>query len=219
MKLCIYVISQQKNQIISVYNMLRRRMVYIYKLYVIKKGDEMMEENRIKINDIKEGEVISIEREELDDYDMELIPQMIGENLLLASYVYDFEVDGFKVMNKRDITKIERGEIEKFHEFILDKEGIKKKVNVQITIDSWYTFFSSMSRKEIIDISLEREQSKENFFVGKIENVFQEAFELLKIDATGKKVNIITILYSEITLVSFQNRYSMFLKKYGETID
>lgn len=170
----------------------------------------------INISGIKEGEVITVERESLDDYDMELIPQKIGGNLLLASYVYDFEIDGFKVITIKDITKIKRGEAERFHDFILEKEGLKTKAKMNLPIDSWYDFFLSIPQNEVIDISLEKEMYKENFFVGKIQEITENHLDFLTIDMKGKRSDCVQISYEDITLVSFQNRYSKLLQKYGD---
>lgn len=55
---------------------------------------------------------VTIEREEVDDEPITAIPIMISDQLLLIHYLYDFFMDGYKVLCISDITKIRREEIE-----------------------------------------------------------------------------------------------------------
>ena len=126
-------------------------------------------------------------------------------------------LDGYKVLCISDITKIKRGEIEKFHDEIIYKEGILDLLcTPKISISSWNVFFSTMMKEnKLIDISLEKVQDETTFFVGKIKSARKDYLELQEVDALGNyKHKITKLYYKDITLVSFGNRYSELLDKY-----
>lgn len=161
---------------------------------------------------------VTIERDEVDDEEITAIPIMMSRQLLLVHYLYDFYMDGYKVLRISDITKIERGEVEEFHDKIIDREGM---LNVscppKVSILSWKDFFCAMIKENrMIDISLEKLQSGKTFFVGKIKAVKEDFLELQEIDVLGNyKHKVVKVLYKDITLVSFGNRYSVLLDKYS----
>ena len=49
---------------------------------------------------------VTIEREDVDDEPITAIPIMISQELLLIHYLYDFYIDGYKVLCIPDITTI-----------------------------------------------------------------------------------------------------------------
>lgn len=167
---------------------------------------------------IAQKKQMTIEREEIDDEPITAIPVMISQQLLLIHYLYDFYLDGYKVLCLADITEIERGEIEKFHDKIIDKERMLDSLcNPNVSISSWESFFDTIIKEnKLIDISLEKVQNRASFFVGKVKAAEKNYLELLEIDGLGiYKKEATKILYSDITLVSFGNRYSEFLNKYS----
>lgn len=167
---------------------------------------------------IAQKKQMTIEREEIDEEPITAIPIMISQQLLLIHYLYDFYLDGYKVLCLADITEIERGEIEKFHDKIIEKEKILDSLSVpNVSIGSWESFFNTIIKENrLIDISLENVLNRVSFFVGKVKVVGKNHLELLEIDGLGfYKKETTTIFYSDITLVSFGNRYSEFLNKYS----
>ena len=169
-------------------------------------------------NCIKQKKQVSIERAEIDDEPIAAIPVKASEQLLLLHYLYDFYLDGFKVLRMADITDIVRGDVEIFHDEIISKEGMTDLLcTPDISIDSWKIFFNVISKEDrLIDISLEEMDDGTSFFVGKVSRAEQEFLELVEIDALGNYHEQATrISYQDITLVSFGNRYSELLDKYS----
>lgn len=161
---------------------------------------------------------ITIEREEVDDEPITAIPIMMSEQLLLIHYLYDFCTDGYKVLCIPDITKVERGKIEEFHDEIICKEGMLNLLCApKVSICSWKDFFDSMVKENrLIDVSLEKVQNGKNFFVGKVRATNENFIELQEMDGLGNyKRGISKLFYKDITLVSFGNRYSELLDKYS----
>ncbi len=167
---------------------------------------------------VKERRQADIERDDVDDQPITAIPLKVGNQLVLIQYLYDFAMDGYKVLCLEDITAIQWGAVEEFHDRIFREEGMLDAVCVpSVSIDSWMSFFASMFEEErMLDISLERLRSEEMFFVGKVKLVEGDSLELLEIDPLGNyKSEPVKIYYKDITMVSFGNRYSDFLDKYS----
>ena len=156
---------------------------------------------------------VTIEREDVDDEPITAIPIMISQELLLIHYLYDFYIDGYKVLCLLDITKIARGEIEEFHDEIIHKEGILNLLCApKVSICSWKDFFDSMLKENrLIDISLEKVQSGKTFFVGKVRATNENFLELQEMDGLANyKCDMTKLFYKDITLVSFGNRSMSF---------
>lgn len=180
---------------------------------------------------IKKQSQISIERKAVDDEPITAIPIAMSKKLLLIHYLYDFQFDGFKVLTMKDISRVKRGKVEKFHDKILKKEKIKKSVSPDVKVDSWRDFFHSITKEnKLIDISLERKTpgSEQTFFVGKVVSVNKKSINLLEISTLGiydpkrKKYRFklfeggTKIKFKDITAVSFGNRYSEVLDKFSK---
>lgn len=177
-----------------------------------------MEYRNIIKSCISSNKQVSIEREEVDDEPITAIPIKISQQLLLIHYLYDFYLDGYKVLCISDITKIKRGEIEEFHDEIIYKEGVLNLLcTPKVSISSWNDFFRTMMKEnKLIDISLEKVEDETTFFVGKIKSARKDFLELQEVDALGNyKHKITKLYYKDITLVSFGNRYSELLDKYS----
>jgi len=170
-------------------------------------------------NDIKLEKQISIKRDVIDENSLDIVPILLTEDFLLAHYVYDFLVDGYKAIAMKGITRIRRDDIEEYHSSILRKEGIIHKENniARDEIKNWETFFRFLkNEKLIVDISLEKPEN-DSFFVGMITKVGKDSLKILEINPLGRwKEESKKICYSDITLVSFGNNYSKMMLKYSE---
>lgn len=178
----------------------------------------MMKYRNIIKSCIGSNKQVSIEREEVDDEPITAIPIMVSQQLLLIHYLYDFYLDGFKVLCISDITNVKRGELEEFHDEIIYKEGILSLLYTpKVSISSWNDFFRTMMKEnKLIDISLEKVQDGTTFFVGKIKSTQKAFLELQEVDALGYyKHETTKLYYKDITLVSFGNKYSELLDKYS----
>lgn len=182
----------------------------------------MKSENRRTIqNCIVNKQQISIERNEIDDNAITAIPISESEKLLLIEYIYDFNMDGFKVILIDTITSVVRSEVEIFHDKIFKEEGIKSEFDniSDLPIHNWYVLFGAvMHTEKVIDISLGK--TEDAFYVGRIIHVNDTFIEFQEISPTGEwDKDTVLIYYDDIIMASFQNRYSQILAKYsrGET--
>ena len=163
---------------------------------------------------------VSISSKVMDDDEISAIPLKISDDLLCIMYIFDFVCDGYKVLRIKDITELKRDEVDEFHDYIINKQGIIRDVDRldNLNVDSWNTVFDYLCDNEImLDISLEAKEIGKNFFVGKVEKVNDNNIMLREVDAFGEyKKKSKRIYYDDITMISFGNRYSEMLDKYGE---
>jgi len=179
----------------------------------------MIENNKKIVEEcIISKNIIHIEREDIDYHVLEAIPIDINSKFLLFQYIYDFYFDGFKLICLDDITSIERGEIEKFHDKVVKEE--EKTINAEevsnINIKDWKSFFQSIFEiGKMIDISLEWKEKGRAFFVGKVVSVSESSLELLEVYPEGTWYKETTsISYEDITMVSFNSNFCNMLGKY-----
>lgn len=163
---------------------------------------------------------ISIWREEIDEDLISAIPLKYSKDLLLISYLYDFNFDGYKVLCVKDITEIQRNQINEFHDYIIQRQRLKNTANrfEDIKIDGWHDVFQSLSANDVmLDISLERVINKSDFFVGKVDEIYDDAIMFREVNPLGiYKKRRKRIFYEDITMVSFGNHYSEMLDRYGK---
>lgn len=134
---------------------------------------------------------------------------------MLIAYLYDFMFDGYKVLRLKDITNLRRDEVDEFHYYIIQQQGMLNDLNrlEGAKIDSWSAVFGYLrNRGQMIDISLEKVEDQRNFFVGKVEEV-QGAYLLFReVTVLGvPKRRRKKIYYKDITMISFGNRYAEML--------
>lgn len=163
---------------------------------------------------------IGIWREKIDDDLISAIPLKRSNDLLLILYLYDFMLDGYKVLSMKDITEIQREESDKFQDYIIQRQGIIKNVDrlEKANIDSWNNIFRFLHEKDkMLDISLEGIENKRNFFVGKVDEICDNYMMFREVTTLGIfKERRKKIYYEDITMISFGNKYSEMLDKYAD---
>lgn len=159
---------------------------------------------------------LEIIRKYIDDNSLFGIPIMISKKMLLIHYEYDFMLDGFKILNLSDITKINVNDRRKFDYYIMQKEGALDTNDNQLiySIDSWKDVSNQfLQLKTIINVECE---NNDEFYLGKIVAVCDDYIRFQTMDALCRwSKKIIEINYKDITLVSYDNRYTNIISKYS----
>jgi hypothetical protein len=161
-----------------------------------------------------------ITREIIDINAIDCIPLILGQDLLLVQYLFDFQLDGYMIIRIKDITFIRSDDIERFSEFILKKEGILSQIKEPpiSNLESWGVVFEELKvlGKNII---IECEDIEDgDFYLGEIIKVKNNSVLLLCFDAVGEwDQEAIEILFKDITSVSFNKRYIITISKYVKT--
>lgn len=183
---------------------------------VISALDGTMKESTLQ--DIaKKKQLVMFERKMVDPNRKYGLLLDISSELVLLHYEYDFELDGYKIIRRRDITRLTRRDIERFHDKLLEYEGVRQHAGMRYSVDltDWHSVLSSLQKSGLY-VSLEHEPDQTYIYlVGKILRVHPKSVTMLGFDPLCDWHDAPTkISYTDITCISFSNRYIAMLSKY-----
>lgn len=167
---------------------------------------------------MKENCLCGINRDMIDDLTTFGFPVALSENLVLVANVYNFDIDGYKILRTQDITEVFCAEEEKFVEMILKKEKIYDNFKPEIIdINGLKSAFKSLMEKYII---VQCESFEENYFYeGKVTGINKGEIVMKTFDTTGVwDDEEVHIPLNKITNVSFGGRYITTISKYLSSI-
>lgn len=176
--------------------------------------------NKDEIRTILQKEIesfheITIWRGKIEDNSIDCVPIAVGRDLLLIQYLYDFQIDGYKILRIKDITCIRSGKHERHSERILKEEGVFDcihKPNID-DADSWSQMFS-----ELMVLGKYIVVQCENFgdmYIGQVVEVAKTSLSMRYFDFFGIwNEETAKVLYKDITMVSFDDRYSTIISRY-----
>ena len=168
-------------------------------------------------NVVKNSNLCTIKRENIDTNPIHGFPVQYDSQFVLVEYEYDFQMDGYKIIRTKDITELRQGTIEEFVENIFAKEGIPHHIDTCIVniIGGFQEFFSQFQKKDSTVI-IECEACEENkFLIGKIIKIGEEYVDIICFDALGKwDESEIRVEYQDITCITFESRYINIMSRY-----
>ena len=143
-------------------------------------------------------------------------PIMLSDKLFVVANEDYFLIDGFSINRFKDVKNAEL--VNNKYSEIIKSEGILDKIKLpDINIDDWYSTFDSLSKLNI-NIIVEKESLDDDeceFAIGKIVKVLKTKVIFKHFDADGIwQENDYEIPYSQITSVTFNNRYINTYSKY-----
>lgn len=167
---------------------------------------------------IKKREFLKFRRTFLkNDYDIN--GYLVDEkgDFLLICHAGDFLLDGYVVILKSQVKKIELGKFERTLRKIFKAEGILNNLPPLLPIDlgSWQQIFNSL-KKHDYHAQVECEQFVNTYFdIGAVMRANKDFVRIQKYNANGEiYAEPAEIPYEEITTLSFLNRYSVIFRKY-----
>lgn len=136
----------------------------------------------------------------------------------LAENPTDFKLDGEVIIRMDHFDSIRCNKFDKTTKRILKKENElskEKPKRTKIDLSSWETIFSDLMKKSIHVIIECEDLTEPTFTIGPIEKVNKKSVEIRNYDATGQLNNKLSkIKYKHITLLKFNDEYSMTFRKY-----
>jgi hypothetical protein len=173
----------------------------------------------ILLEHIDYSSYIQINRDKIDDDSLSCIPLSIGKTLLFIKFYNDFSFDGYKILRIKDLTDVRYNATDQFFEEILIKEGliVDEHQFVVNKLDHWKdTFLELKTIDKNIIIELEDYNGHGlSFFIGKIIEIDNDSIYFHNFNSIGEwDENPVKILYKDISLVSFDDRYSRIISKY-----
>ena len=162
-------------------------------------------------------ELVSIERESIDNNGIQGFVLDESNDLILIQYVYDFNIDGLMVLRKDDITSIETTDTDKFQTSLLKDENLIEKIDFRqkYELESWKCFIQSAMKNHEYFIIQEEEYEKPEFNIGQI--LYLEEEELIFRYFTGVARWLeepVIIKYSDITSIQIETNYLNFYQRY-----
>ncbi len=165
---------------------------------------------------IKNGQLCAINRDMIDELSMYCFPIAMSEKLLLVLNVYDFNIDGYKIIRLEDISEVFCEDAEEFNEMIIRKEGILDNFSPEIldieNLKKVFNYFLKTKKNIIVQCEGYNESL---FYVGSVSKVGKGDISLKTFDGVGiidEKEAVIPL--SKITCVSYDSRYVNIISKY-----
>lgn len=163
--------------------------------------------------------IITIEREFNDKTDSIMgFPIAISKNFLLMTVIYDFHDEGYTVLRLSDICDAYSKESNNFYEKICIAEGLQDKISTVFIedISSIRQILRQMQNYDgYISIQCEEQIERNSFYLGEIMDIKDCHLIFKDIGPDGKwDEELNTILFDDITQISFDNYYSKMFYKY-----
>ena len=168
---------------------------------------------------IENRSIISIKREKIDNNTILSTPLKVSTDFLLLAYLYDFFLNGYKIVKIEDITQLKQSDSEKHIEEICNKERILEfRQNFDsLSLTNWQSIFRWISyTDQIVTIESEKLNGSE-FYIGSIIVVESDSLAILQFDGAGiwdKDRSIIK--YDSISCITFGDMYSSLMGKYAK---
>ena len=146
------------------------------------------------------------------------IPLAQNDKLFITVNEDDFILNGYSIYRFKDVTKVTIKN-DKCDE-ILKSEGITSSIVFpKVDISNWNTVFESLKHMNK-NVTIEKETvegKNDDIYIGRIEKIYKKFAYIWEFDADGRWYDKPTrILYSEITKITFDNRYVEVFSKYIE---
>lgn len=145
-----------------------------------------------------------------------------SETLILFQNVFDFELDGLRVINTKDITKISQRKTDIFHEQILKDDGTFDNIDFSKTynLESWKSAFEGITKEHrfiIIEDEIDANDDSFIFVIGDIQNIEQNSITMLGFGTEAEWYDTVTeIPYELITTVQLESNYIKGFERYFE---
>jgi len=153
-----------------------------------------------------------IYREGIDGYHFYGMVLDESSDFLLIAKEYDFQIDGYSILRKSDITYSVSNKSTKYCFKILKAEKLLQSIQPQhIDLTNWQTIFKSLGKGKFITVEDEIEG---DFSIGPIVRINKKSIVLDYFDGTGKWRGEEKSEYSNITSVDFDTNYINMHEKY-----
>ena len=163
--------------------------------------------------------IITIERKFNDNLDSIMgFPIAVSKNFLLMTVIYDFHDEGYTVLRLSDISDAYSKKSNNFYEQICIAEGLQDKIAPVFSedISSIRNILKKLQNYDgYISIQCEEQIKKNTFYLGKIIDIKDCNLVFKDIGPDGKwDEELNTILFDDITQLSFDDYYSKMFYKY-----
>jgi hypothetical protein len=161
---------------------------------------------------------ISVVRGNIAEESLYILPLEIGSQLVLGECISDFRYDGFKIFNLEDVTDVLDNPDVEFRNAIMRIEKIERQSQKSISpnLDGWENLFKDIKLSGVVvAVECESVEYEEEYYIGKVLDVNEDSIQMQTFNTVAEWISEAeTILYKDITSVSFENRYITVYSKY-----
>ncbi|HEU4697630.1 MAG TPA: hypothetical protein VFS40_00465 [Gemmatimonadales bacterium] len=163
-------------------------------------------------------ELVRVEREEIDAEPVTGFVLDHGPELLLLHRLDDFDLAGYALLRLEDLTAVQADDVEEFTLRVLRDEGQLPYVgppDPPVPTTSWGDAFRALEAARKIVIVESEDYEQEEFYIGRIVRVQDDAVVLHHFDAIGTWDEEPTaIRFADVTRVRFDERYTTVFEPY-----
>jgi len=159
---------------------------------------------------MKHRHLVSLRRSEIDDHDIHGYVLDVSKKLVALQYVYDFNLDGLRLVRRKDITEVRRTKADAFHQKLLAAEGLERLVpfGVKFDLENWRSIIQQLEASCPVLIFEDERRSDPQFEIGRVVNVADSQVKVLGFSAIARWAKKpTTIPYAALTCIQANNNY------------
>ncbi len=137
---------------------------------------------------VRDRKLVSIRRERIDPNSLQGFILGYSDELLLMQNVYDFRLDGLRVVRSNDITDIKCNTTDELQKELLIAEGLVQKVPFGSAFDlrDWRAIITQLSRECGFMILENEDPESETFLIGEVEKITRSSVWLRYFSGAGE---------------------------------
>ena len=124
-------------------------------------------------------DLVSLRRDKIDDQAIQGYVLAVSDELVALQFVYDFRLDGLRILRVRDVTGVACTSVDRFQRELLVREGLEKAIPFGRTfaLRDWRPLISQLAREFPLMI-LECEALDEpDFVIGRARSITETSVE------------------------------------------
>ncbi len=171
----------------------------------------------------RDGDLVSIERDDITDASVHGIVLDYSNELLIIRHLSDFVWDGLQVLSIKDITSIDSGETNELHLQMLEEEGCLSNLQAvpQYPLSNWQALLTHIQAQNKLIILEDEHPEDDLFFLGRIARLNDYEVHLHYFNVTAEwESDTGKIGYNYITrcqlFSNYANMYESHFKRYPE---
>jgi len=168
----------------------------------------------------KERSLVSIRRKDLITEAFLGFILGFSDDLIFLQYVYDFNLDGFKVIRRSDIEEIKSDEADIFYTQMMKDDGLYQKIDFSRDYDvkDWNTVLSTIAKYYkfvIIEDEIDENKNSFLFVIGKVQKIKKNGVSILGFSGDAEWHDSPTdIEYEKITCITMGSDYANAYERY-----
>jgi len=130
---------------------------------------------------LEERNLVSIHREPIDPNSMEGYVLALSDDLVVLQFVYDFNLDGIRVIRAADISDVRCSETNRFQKELMRHEGLEQQVPFDATFNTgnWRALISQFARQYPLMILECEAQDEADFVIGRVVKTSADKVQIL----------------------------------------